>query len=199
LFRRDGMLLSALRQAVDVGCNTMKTLLIIVLSLSIVANCFAQKVRLEGDNSPYLCLNDSVTHMFENSLQGQNVDSIISILYDYDNGRLPTSKTVTIWTHYNESNIRIVQGCDILMKDTAYSFNASDLWSYIRDTRFESVSIPIESGWHQSHDTFYHITVTTPQKSFFVVVRDFERKSKEKTAQTDTRVILTNMIDTLLK
>lgn len=177
----------------------MKTLLIILSSFLIVANATAQKVRLEGDNSPYLCLNDSVTQTFESSLQKQNIDSIISILYDYDNGRLPTSKTITIWTSHNQSHIRVVQGCDRLIKDTTYSFAASDLWQYINDTKFESVSVPIKSGRYQSHDKFYHITVTTPKNSFFVVVRDFERHSKEKAAQLDTRVVLTNKIDSLIK
>lgn len=181
-----------------VGCNTMKTLLTILFSILFVSIVTGQKVRLEGDNSPYLCLNDSVTQTFESSLQKQNVDSIISILYDYDNGRLPSSKTITIWTYHNQSHIRIVQGCDSLMKDTTYAFAASDLWQYINDTKFESVSVLIKSGLYRSHDKFYHITVTTPKKSFFIVVRDFERNSKEIAAQTDTRVILTNKIDRLI-
>ncbi len=162
----------------------MKTLLTILFSFLFAAFATAQKVRLEGDNSPYLCLNDSVTQTFENSLQKQKVDSIISILYDYDNGRLPDSKTITIWTSHNQSRIRIVQGCDSLMNDTTYTLAAADLWRYIKDTKFESVAVPIKSGRYQSHDKFYHITVTTPKKSFFVVVRDFERNSKERAAQT---------------
>ena len=68
-------------------------------------------------------------------------------------------------------------------------------------THFDDVTVPIKSGTGQSHDKFYHITVTTPTKSFFIVVRDNERKStaKHKLLESDTRVMLTNKIDDLLK
>jgi hypothetical protein len=80
-------------------------------------------------------------------------------------------------------------------------YNLTDLWSYIKVTHFDDVSVPIKSGTGQSHDRFYHITVTTPAKSFFVVVRDNERKKTEKynTPESDTRVMLTNKIADLLK
>ena len=161
----------------------------------------AQKVRLEGDNSKYLCLNDSIAETFENKLKKNKVDSTITILYDYDNGRLPNSRRITIWTHNDTSYIRLVEGCDKIKKDTTYTYNLTDLWRYIKVTHFDDVTVPIKSGTGQSHDKFYHITVTTSTKSFFVVVRDNERKSTEKykTPESDTRVMLTNKIDALLK
>jgi hypothetical protein len=161
----------------------------------------AQKVRLEGDNSKYLYLNDSITETFAMKLKKSKVDSTITILYDYDNGRLPNSIRVVIWTHNGTSNLRFIEGCDKIKKDTTYTCNLADLWKYIKATHFDDVSVPIKSGTGQSHDKFYHITVTTPAKSFFVVVRDNERKSTEKykTPESDTRVMLTNKIDTLIK
>jgi len=77
----------------------------------------------------------------------------------------------------------------------------TELWKFIKATHFDDVSVPIKSGTGQSHDKFYHITVTTPTKSFFVVVRDNERKKSEKykMPESDTRVTLTNKIDELLK
>ncbi len=161
----------------------------------------AQKVRLEGENSKYLCLNDSIAETFENKLKQIGVDSTIAILYDYDNGRLPNSIRVVIWTQNGKSNLRLVQGCDKIIKDTTFSSNLTDLWSYIKMTPFDDVTVPIKSGTGQSHDKFYHITVTTPTKSFFIVVRDNERgnSEKHKTAESDTRVMLTNRIDALLK
>lgn len=161
----------------------------------------AQKVRLEGDDSKYLCLNDSIAKNFEIKLKKIKVDSTISILYDYDNGRLENSIRVVIWTHNGTSSIRLVQGCDKITKDTTFTSNLTDLWQYIKVTHFEDVSVPIKSGTGQSHDRFYQITVTTPKKSFSVVVRDNERKrtEKHKTPEFDTRVMFTNKIDELLK
>jgi predicted RND superfamily exporter protein len=179
----------------------MKTLLIISLFLFLTTLLNAQKVRLEGDDSKYLCLNDSIAETFEVKLKKTKVDSTISILYDYDNGRLPNSIRVVIWTHNGISNIRLVQGCDKIYKDTTFTYNLTDLWKYIKTTHFDDVTVPIKSGTGQSHDKFYHITVTTSTKSFFVVVRDNERKKSEKykTPESDTRVMLTNKIDDLLK
>ncbi len=179
----------------------MKTLLIISFILFWTTLLNAKKVRLEGDNSQYLCLNDSIAETFGTKLKRDKVDSTITILYDHDNGRLPNSIRVIIWTHNGTSKIRLVQGCDKITKDTTFTYNLTDLWSYIKVTHFDDVSFPIKSGTGQSHDRFYHITVTTPKKSFFVVVRDNERKNTEKykTPEFDTRVMLTNKIDNLLK
>jgi hypothetical protein len=160
----------------------------------------AQRTRLKDDNSRYLCLNDSIAETFAMKLKRSKVDSMITILYDYDNGRLQNSIRVIIWKHNGTSTLRLVEGCDKITKDTTYTCNLTDLWEYINVTHFDDVSVPIKSGTGQSHDKFYHITVTTPSKSFFVVVRDNERKSteKHKVPESDTRVILTNKIDALV-
>ena len=183
-----------------VGCNAMKTLLIIITFLFLTTTLVAQKVRLEADNSPYLCLNDSIAETFELKLNKDKVDSTITILYDYDNGRSSNSKRIIIWTHKAQSKTRIIEGCDIIKKDTTYSLDFSNLWDYIRATHFDDVTVAIKSGTGQSHDNFYHITVNTPHKSFFVVVRDNERRSssKYKTPESDSRVMLTNKIDKLV-
>jgi hypothetical protein len=178
----------------------MKTLIIISFLSFWTTLLPAQKVRLEGDNSKYLCLNDSIAEAFEVLLNNEDVDSTISILYDFDNGRLPNSKSIIIWTHKGEGNIRLVEGCDKIMKDTTFSFNSTHLWQFISTTHFDDVSVPIKSERYRSHDKFYHITVIVPGRTFFVVVRDYERDiDKNKIGQSDTRVILANKIDSLLK
>lgn len=166
------------------------------------ANClYAQKVRLVGDSSKYLCLNDSIAQTFSMSLKKAKIDSTIKILYDYDNGRLPNSVRAIIWTHDGVSNIRFIRGCDRITKDTIFTYNLDDLWKYIKMTHFDDVSIPIESGTGQSHDKCYSIEVTTPTKSLLVVVRDNERKSTEKYKypEADSRVMLANKVDSLLR
>ncbi len=177
----------------------MKTLLVIFLLIS-AATLHAQKVRLVDDHSKYLCLNDSIVETFALQLKKQKIDSIISILYDYDNGRLPNSKHIIIWTRKAQSKIRIIEGCDKILKDTTYSIGFSSLWKYIAITHFDDATIPIKSGTGQSHDMFYHITIKTPKKSFMIVVRDNERKvsDKYKTPEADSRVWLTNKIDELI-
>jgi len=179
----------------------MKTLLAISFIFFWTTLLYAQKVRPEGNDSKYICLNDSIAETFAKKLRRELVDSTITILYDYDNGRLPNSIRAIIWTHNGLSKVRVVQGCDKIIKDTTFAYNLTDLWKFINATQFEEVSVPIKSGTGQSHDKAYRITVTTPTKSFFVVVRDNERKKTEKykTPESDTRVMLTNKIDTLLK
>ena len=178
----------------------MKTLTTILFFLFATTLLHAQKVRLEDDNSPYLCLNDSIAETFEQKLQKDKVDSSITILYDYDNGRLPNSRRIIIWTHNGTSRIRVVEGCDKIQKDSVYTSDLAELWHYIKTTHFDDLTVPIKSGTGQSHDKFYHITVTTPAKSFLIVVRDNERKKSEKhkTPESDTRVMLTNKIDALV-
>ncbi len=177
----------------------MKTLATI-LFLFFTTILQAQKVRLENDNSRYLCLNYSIAENFEQKLLMGKVDSSISILYDYDNGRLPNSRRIVIWTHNGTSRIRIVEGCDKIFTDTIYTSELAELWQYIKTTHFDDVTVPIKSGTSRSHDNFYHITITTPAKSFFIVVRDNERKKSEKnkSPESDTRVMLANKIDALL-
>ena len=179
----------------------MRTFLTITGFSFLLTNSFGQKVRLEGDTSKYLCLNDSVAETFAINLKENKVDSTITILYDFDNGRLQTSKRIVIWTRNGKSSLRIIQGCDKIFRDTTYPFNAENLWAYIHATHFDNFTVPIKSGTGQSHDRFYHITVSTPKRSFFVVVRDNERRStpKNPTPESDTRVMLTNKIDSLVK
>jgi hypothetical protein len=178
----------------------MKILTTILLLLFCETSISAQKVRLVGDYSRYLCLNDSIADAFFETLKRDKVDSIISILYDYDNGRLPNSLHVRIWTHNGKSKLRFIEGCDSIINDTTFVCDLTKLWEYIKTTNFDDVSIPIKSGTGQSHDQFYHITISTPVKSFFVVVSDNQRKAtvKNKTPESDTRVFLANKVDALL-
>jgi len=179
----------------------MNTLTIISFFLFWVSPLNSQKVRLAGDTSRYLCLNDSIAETFGVELKKSKIDSTITILYDFDNGRLQNSRRAIIWTHNGASTIRLVEGCDKITKDTTYTCSLTNLWQYINVTHFDDVTVPIKSGTGQSHDRFYHITVTTPTRKFFVVVRDNERRSTEKypTPESDTRVMLTNKIDALMK
>jgi hypothetical protein len=116
---------------------------LIVLFLCCSMTLYSQKVRLEGDSSRYLCLNDSIAATFKKTLDKEKVDSTISILYDYDNGRLPDSRQIIIWTHNGTGRIRIIDGCDRIEKDTAYSFNVKHLWDYIAVTKFDDLTVPI--------------------------------------------------------
>jgi hypothetical protein len=161
----------------------------------------AQKVRLEGNNDRYLCLNDSIAETFEMKLKEAKIDSTITILYDFDNGRLSNSRSIIIGPHNGISNVRIIEGCDKIIRDTTYTCNLTSLWQYIGVTHFDDIAIPINSGTGQSHDKFYHITVTTPSKFFIVVVRDNQRKKSEKykSPESDTRVMLTNKIEAIIK
>lgn len=181
--------------------NPMPRLILLLVLLFSFATTNAQKFRLEGDDSEYLCLNDSLADLFENALRKKGADNIISVLYDTDNGRLQTTLRAVIWTHKGIDSIRLIQGCDQIMKDTTISLNLSGLWQYINTTRFEDMSIPILSGTGQSHDKFYVIQVKTPKKEFQIAVRENERRPsvKHPLPEVDTRIALTNRIAALLK
>ena len=127
----------------SVGCNALRNTLTILSFLLLSTTLVAQKVRLVGDNSLYLCMNDSIIETFKMKLEKGKVDSTIAILYDFDNGRLDNSRRVVIWTHNGQSNIRIVDGCDKITMDTTYLFNAISLWEYIRKTSFADGNVPI--------------------------------------------------------
>ena len=184
-----------------VGCNAMRTLTTLIFLLFNTTLLFAQKVRHEGDNSRYLCLNDSLSDRLEDALLKRGVDSTISILYDYDNGRMPDSRRIILWTHNGASHVRMIEGCSKIEKDITAPLDLNDFWSYIENNQFDDVTVPIKSGTGQSHDRFYHITIKTPARSFFVVIRDNERRPTEryKHPESDTRIMLTNKIDSLVR
>jgi hypothetical protein len=158
-------------------------------------------MRVEGDNSIFICKSDSLASYFLNKLKKQKVDSIISILYDFDNGRVEKSRQIIIWIHEGSSNVKIIAGCDLITKDSVYNFNFLELLTYINKSKFKDVSVPIPSEVYISHDMCYHIEVLFPNKKFIAIVRDYERKQNvaNNTSLTDTRIVLANMIDKLPK
>jgi hypothetical protein len=178
----------------------MQVVLTIIFVISWFFTSTAQRVRLEGDDSKYLCLNDSLAKSFELRMARLNVDSIISIFYDYDNGRMQNSRRIFLWTHDGSTMIRLIEGCNTIIIDTAYAIKADSLWDYIRMNQFSDMTVPIKSGTGQSHDRYYKITVTTPLRTFYMVVRDNERKpsTKHQNPENDSRIMLTNKIDSLI-
>jgi hypothetical protein len=188
-----------LHQYYHVHCNAMQVVVIIIMFVFCYVTSVAQKVRLEGDDSEYLCLNDSLAESLKLQLTKLKVDSTIAIFYDNDNGRLQNSRRIILWTHDGTSMIRFIEGCNTLSIDTTYAINADSLWNYIHLNQFPEMTVPIKSGSGQSHDRYYKITVTTPKRSFYTVVRDNERKpsAKYQNPENDSRIMLTNKIDNL--
>lgn len=178
----------------------MRILFPILIFLFCTSDGLAQKMRLEGDNSRFLCLNDSIAETFLSRLASKNVDSTISILYDYNNGRLPNSRKAIIWTTDGSTYLKVIEGCDKIIMDTTLGLSADCLWNFIGVTKFPDASTPIESKFYQSHDKFYHIEVKLPRKSFYFAIMNYEREEQtDKREQMDSRARLANMIDELIK
>ncbi len=155
-----------------------------------------QKVRLIDDNSTFLCIGDSLSHNFISDLKTQRVDSIISILYDYDNGRVEKSLHLIIWTMEGKSQIRKIRGCDDITSDTTYAVELKPIFAFIEKTKFKGLSEPIKSDMDVSHSMGYFTSVEIGKRAFELNVRDHHLRKTEanKEAIADARVKLIAML-----
>ncbi|RZM23582.1 MAG: hypothetical protein EOO88_25705 [Pedobacter sp.] len=179
----------------------MKTILFYFATFFLSAALYGQKQRLVGDDSRWLCKNDSISEVFIWQLRQQKVDSIISVLYDYDNGRLYDSKQIVFWTKNGINRLRLIEGCDSIRMDITVYTSLSPLWEFVRLNRFDPIQIPIPSFFDMSHDRFYYVELTAGKNEVIAIVRDFERTPDPRNIQAleDSRVILVNKIEDLLK
>ncbi len=174
----------------------MKTLIIISTLIICTPTSAGQKVRLIDDSSTFLCIGDSLSHNFISNLKQQRVDSIISILYDYDNGRVEKAQHLIMWTKEGKSQVRKIRGCDDITSDTTYAVQLKPILVFISKTRFKGLSEPIKSDINVSHSMGYFTLVELGKRTFEVNVRDYhlQKTVGNKEAQNDARVKLIEML-----
>lgn len=134
-----------------------------------------QKVRLEGDDSRFLCHSDSITHFAVKELIDNKVDSIMTFIYDYDNGRVERAVTYIIWIDKGQGFVRQFGGCEQIKNDSTYNLYVSDLFDYYRQKRIDTITGQIEAEMWQSHDMGYYVTVYLPGQTKSYNIRDYER------------------------
>lgn len=160
-----------------------------------------QKVRYVGDKSTFLCKGDSLEHALLEKLKLQGVDTVITALYDFDNGRVEHSQHNIFWKQNGITWLRTFKGCDNISGDTTVRVNLNELFAYITATKFKSIEEPIQTEVIISHNMGYFISAFFSAGHLDVNVRDYQRRKipgNEK-AIIDSRVVLTNMIDSLIK
>lgn len=174
----------------------MKTIIIISTLIICTLTSAGQKVRLMDDRSIFLCIGDSLNHSFISDLKQQNIDTIFSLLYDYDNGRVEKAQHLVIWTKEGKSHIRKIRGCDNITSDTTYVVELKPIIAFIARTKFRDLLEPIKSDMIVSHSMGYFTSVELGERTFELNVRDYHLRKTEanKDAQADARVKLVTML-----
>lgn len=179
----------------------MQTFLTILAFIIWTFPSAGQKVRYVGDESPFSCKGDSIEHAFLEKLKSQGIDTVITALYDFDNGRVEHSQHNIFWKQNGISWLRTIKGCDNIAGDTILKVNLSEIFAYIDATKFKSIEEPIRTEVIISHNMGYFISAFLSTGQLDINVRDYQRSKMpgNEKALSDSRVILTNMIDSLIK
>jgi hypothetical protein len=178
----------------------MQAFIILLVLIMAVLSSAGQKVRHVRDESTFLCKGDSIEHSFLKKLKLQGVDTIITALYDFDNGRAEHSRHNIFWVHHGGNWLRSFTGCDHISADTTMEVNIKELFAYIGKAKFKGTEEAIETELYMSHNMGYFISISLPHRKININVRDYQRSkiAGNEKAQSDSRVILTNRIDSLL-
>jgi len=173
----------------------MKIYLIILLSLSTLQSR-SQKQRLVGDNLTFLCKADSITFFAVGKIKKKEIDTLISISHDYDNGRFETGYHVIIWIENGVTFARKITGCDIIQEDTLFHPDILNIIRYFTSTTMPPEYSRIKNDNSQSHDTGYVIHIQTSNKKYNFQVRDnaMAETKEHIVGSFDPRIVLTKML-----
>lgn len=143
----------------------VQTLLFALLTF-LTLNLFGQKERLKGDTSRFLCKSDSIYHFQINALVEQKVEGIITIRYDYDNGRVEEGETHIFWMKGSVQKVRSYNGCDNIRKDKTKDFPVDSIFQLYNDLQVDTVkSRKIKRRLWFSHSMGYNTSVYLPGKN----------------------------------
>lgn len=179
----------------------MKILLFLVIFLNLTVCCFSQKQRLEGDDSRYLCLNDSISEFVLDSLRAKGQDSIITVLYDYDNGRMQNNQRIVIWQFNGKGYARVISGCDRIINDTLVELDLTQAWEAINNMTVGLLTSQIKPYSYASHGMGHFVTIHFGSVEFSFYVRDDQGKATETLdiAKVDARIRVVKWIVQALK
>lgn len=157
--------------------------LFFVLFIGLTKFSLGQKVRLEGDVSQFVCAADSIEHFTIRDLKDSGVDSIMTCLYDYDNGRVSRAVHYILWTKSGKEKIRVIRGCDcITVKDSLLSGQVTALFRFYTTKKVDEAEGYLPS--RSSHDMGYSVKnyLSTKKYSRFRVKDDVRHFNDPKVA-----------------
>ncbi|MGB0178125.1 MAG: hypothetical protein ACPF9D_13235, partial [Owenweeksia sp.] len=133
---------------------------ILVLFLISCLTLTGQKVRLKGDTSRFLCKSDSLYHYFVKDLVDQDVDGMVTVQYDYDNGRVESAKTFILWMKDSLRQMKSFQGCDTIRDNGTLNFPVQKVFDLYRKYQVDTVTTRrIKSRLWVSHSMGYFVKV----------------------------------------
>jgi hypothetical protein len=158
---------------------------------------YGQKQLLDGDNSRFFCVSDSINHFAVTGLVDNGIKPIMTFNYDYNNGRVPDAVQYVLWLDNEVGHMKIITGCDkITIKDTTFSTEIHNLFDYYKLNRIDTITRELEPPKiRMSHDMGYYITVYLPEKKEHYYIRDYERACNLK----DPRVLWVNMFEKIVR
>jgi hypothetical protein len=173
-----------------------KTFLILQVILLHSECLIAQKQRVVTDTSKYLCQNDSIADVLLNNLKVRGVDSIISVLYDYDNGRIENTTRIIIWSDNGYDSLRLIQGCDGKIRDSVLCENLFYLWEKVKNFYSIDLNERVSNSGYQSHDLGYSVDLFLPVCRDWFSIRNYQRRNHlEKVNSPDARVVFINSLE----
>lgn len=172
----------------------MKTTFTSILAFVIYLATYGQNVKLKESPSHFYCVSDSIKTLTIRELASKGVDSIITLSYDFDNGRYETAETLILWTENGKELIRKYRGCDNIQDDSTYNLNIAPLFDFFVKERIDTLSGQLVTENWQSHDFGYYVTVYLPgiQKQFNV--REYQKldgilkKDQNPKGKIDSRI-----------
>lgn len=155
----------------------------------------AQKERLEGDDSRFLCATDSLRYYFKtDTLDAERVDSLLELWYFYDNGRVEEEVAAFIWKKAGKNYLKIFTGCDETSETSIIDLKRTDYFTLFHKAQLDTSEIYLLS--FDSHEYGYDFTISEGQNTQHGYVRNSrrgydaslsprERKKNKKEAEKD--------------
>ncbi|UKN02749.1 hypothetical protein K6119_04370 [Paracrocinitomix mangrovi] len=137
---------------------------------------FGQKQRTVSDTQYFLCEADSIYNRFIKDLKSKSVDTIFTLHYDFDNGRVENSAFFIIWRDRGKGFVRQFVGCDSIKSDTTYADTTSIVEDYFSMNVYNTKGI-IETDIIQSHGMGYTVVVQIMDLQYSHNVRDWQRNN----------------------
>jgi len=164
---------------------------------------FAQKQRLVGDDSRFLCVADSINYFSIKSLTDRRIQLIFSILYDYDNGRVSEAKHYILWKDNETGRMKTITGCDNpSTSDSSFILEPGNLFNYFDSCKIDTISRELTMISMMSHDMGYFVTVylSGQEKSFRIRDCDLDIYNEQyrNGFGNDPRVTWINMFEKLI-
>jgi hypothetical protein len=152
----------------------MKQALIYIVLLFLAVPLYGQKTKPKVAKSRFVCVADSLDYYAVKGLVESQVDSIMTFLYDYDNGRVEEAVHYIIWLHEGKGKIRAISGCNQIGKANTADFDSGRLFNFYAQQHAQLEKPMKNSSW-QSHDMGYYIKVYLPGQTNEFNIRDNQR------------------------